>query len=241
MSVFGRFADTVRGGLSVWWLAPLVPLIVVLPEFVQHIAEIRMGMFADKAAFDGLAQDPRRMSFGIVKVIALLLAIFAAARFWATRGGAQRWWNPRGILWGRLVLAIVLASLVGIPGILLEDSIGVTGRQVLDAVLTLATLPLFTWLVSALLADRDMTWKRVWRSGWLPGLRIAIFAALLWAPLQWLHGQTHIWAMGADVAVVWLLMIFDSLVVGLLATLAGSALFFGYGAEYRNKEGELSR
>lgn len=230
-SIFIRFAATLRGGFSIWWLAPAIPLIVVLPEFVQHIVEIELGMFADKETFSDLALEPQRLILGFVKVAGLLLSILAAARFWANYSTEKRWWNLKGILWGRLALSFALAMLVGVPGLVLAESISVTARQIIDGLLTLATLPLIAWLVSALLGDRDMGWKRVWRAGWLPALRIGVFIAVTWVPLQWLHGKTHEWALGAPQAQVWALMGFDALVVGMLAMFAGSALYHGYGAE----------
>lgn len=226
--VFVRFLAVIRDGLAIWWLMPLIPLIVVLPEFVQHIAEIRLGMFESQAAFGSLAGDPTRMAFGVMKIAGLFLAILATIRFWATRADGRAWYSLKGILRGRLAASVVLLSAAGIPGMLLADTVGANARMALDIALSIATLPLFIWLVSALIGDPALGFGEVWRKGWLPALRIAVFAAVLWVPLQWLHEANHGWAMGASGALVWTLMAFDALVVGLLATMAGTAFYHGY-------------
>ncbi|RDC60769.1 hypothetical protein HME9302_01985 [Alteripontixanthobacter maritimus] len=223
-----RFLAALRDGFALWWLAPLVPLIVVIPEFVQHIAEIELGMFASAAAFSELAQDPTRLMFGSLKLIGLLLAILAALRFFGAREQGLPWWNLHGVLWGRLLVSLVLLGLAGVPGMVMGESFGTLPRQLVDIVLTIATLPLLTWLVSAIIGDREMTFARIWTAGWLPALRIAVFMAVVFAPLQLLHMALHDWALGAASWLVWALMVFDAAVVGLMATMVGSAAYHGY-------------
>jgi len=46
------------------------------------------------------------------------------------------------------------------------------------------------------------------------------------------------WAMHASPALVWLLMIFDSVVVGLIAGLCGTALYLSYNAFERGSGAE---
>ena len=64
-------------------------------------------------------------------------------------------------------------------------------------------------------------------TGHFAAVRVLAFAAMVWIPLQYLHGKNHDWAFGSPDALVWLLMIFDSIVVGLIATLAGTAIHHG--------------
>lgn len=118
------FLAVLRDGFRIWWLAPLIPLLVVVPEALQHVAEIRIGMFESRADFAALANDPRRMTWGIVKVIGLLIAILATVRFWGMRENAQRWWDVRGIAWKNLLLGIALIALGAVPGLLLEYALG---------------------------------------------------------------------------------------------------------------------
>lgn len=80
-AVLSRFALSIRDGFALFWLAPLIAALIVVPEFVQHIAEIRIGMFESKEAFTALADDPRRMFWGFLKIAGFLLAILATIRF----------------------------------------------------------------------------------------------------------------------------------------------------------------
>ena len=227
-AVFKRFADVLRDGISLFWIAPVIAALVVVPEFIQHVAEINIGMFASKEAFNSLAADPRRMVWGVLKIVGLFLCIMAAARFWGARDRGQKWWDIRGLAWRNFWIAIVLLVITAIPGFVLPS---ITGKQVSDVVsivIGIATLPLLALLIAGLIGDRDTGLAAIYRSGWLATLRILVFTAAVWVPLQWLHELNHQWAMGQSAAAVWALMVFDSLVVGALAMLAGTAMHHGY-------------
>lgn len=232
-SIPADFLAVVRDGFRIWWLAPLVPLLVVLPEAIQHVAEIRLGMFESRAQAIAVSGDPRRMVWGYLKIAGLVLAILAAVRFWAARRSGGTWWNLRGLAWRQLGIAIALIGLTAVPGLLLEPRIGEQATGWIDTGLMIATLPLFALLVAGLAGDRTATLAGVFRTGWLAALRIALFAAAVWLPLAWLHGMNHRWAMGAAEPLLWLLMSFDALVVGLLATMAGTAIHHGYASPTR--------
>lgn len=223
----GDFLAVLRDCLRIWWLAPLIPLLVVAPEAIQHVAEIRLGFFASPAHAAAVADDPRRMVWGYLKIAGLLLAIIAAIRFWGARGRSARWWDVRGIAWPPVLLAAVLIALTSLPEWLLQGRISSGAATVVSALITLATLPVFVLLAAGLAGDREATLGGVFRTGWLAALRMAVFLVLTWVPLAWLHGMNHSWAMGAPAPAVWALMAFDSLVVGLLAMAAGTAIHHG--------------
>lgn len=235
-ATFSRLVQSLRDGVSLFWLAPVIVALIVIPEFIQHVAEIRIGMFDSKDAFRSLADDPRRMVWGYLKIAGLLLAILAATRFWGARARGQKWWDLSTIAWANLALALVLMVLTGVPGLVLGPVIGEDAAGILSLVVTLATLPLIALLVAGLVGDRQASLKSVFRTGWLASLRILVFAAVAWVPLQWLHGQNHQWAMGQESAVLWSLMIFDALVVGLLAAMAGTAFHHGYEPDHIQEE-----
>ena len=205
--------------------------LVIVPEFIQHIAEIQLGMFDSRETFAALALDPTRMAFGYAKITGLVLTFLAAARFWWTRDhGDGRWWDLRTIVWGRFLLGLLLFA--G-PTLLVEQTkplIGSIAADVFIWVVGIATLPFALLMVAGLFGDRQPTIRQVWIRGWLALILICILVALAYLPAQWLHGMNHRWAMGADPAFVWALMIFDSLLVGLLAGLTGTALYLGYAA-----------
>lgn len=222
-----RIRNVFRDGLRIWLLAPIVPALIVLPEFAQHVAEIQIGMFESREAGRALAEDSTRWAFGYAKLAGLLFAILATIRFWGAARHDSQWWNLGSIAWQNLTIAVVLIALTTLPGTLLEDRIGEERAGWIDTALALATLPLLVLLVRGLSGDRDMSLRSVFRHDWFAAVRVLAFAAMVWIPLQYLHGKNHDWAFGSPDALVWLLMIFDSIVVGLIATLAGTAIHHG--------------
>ena len=220
-SGWDRLNQTAVSSLMLWRIALWVPLLVVLPEFIQHCAEIKIGFFADRQTAHALSADPVRMVFGYIKVAGLFSAILAAAAFWARRNGGRLNWRTVGwaLLWNAAATAVMFAV-----GYLLPVGL----RSLTDIALSIATLPLVVLLIGALFGDRDMTLAKAYRSGWLIAARMVILAAAAWIPLSLLHGQNHLWAMGQPQWLVLTLMIFDSLVVGWMAVWAGTAFYQGY-------------
>ncbi|QWC57099.1 hypothetical protein F7D01_08380 [Erythrobacter sp. 3-20A1M] len=225
-AIGGGLRTTFIGGASLFRFAPIIPLLAIVPEFVQHIAEIKLGMFASKDAFNALAMDPTRWAFGYAKLTGLALAIFAAARF---HGGARhRWWDLRTIAWGPFLIAIGVNAVVTAIGYALGQVLSGTTLQVVTVLYQIATLPMLIFLVGPLLGDRSMTLRRAYTSGWLRALLAGALFMLAALPAQQLHQLDHTLAMGQPSAVVWGLMTWDSLLVGLMACWMGSGLAAGY-------------
>ena len=82
-------------------------------------------------------------------------------------------------------------------------------------------------MVGALLEDRSVTAKRAMTSLLPAAILLCVLAAIAFAPSQMLHMANHKLALGKPLPIVWALMIFDALWVGLFAGLVGSALFVG--------------
>lgn len=217
---------TLVGGLSLFLLAPFIPLISIIPEFAQHVAEIRLGMFASEEAFAAEAMSEERWFFAYFKIAGLLIALLAAARFLG--GAGKRWWNLRTIAWKQFLIA--LAANIAVIAIgagaaqLFEGEVPLY----IDIPFQIATLPLLIYLVGPLLGDRTMTLRRAYTTGWVATIMAAAFSLITWGPAQLLHQYNHTLAMGQSDAIVWTLMIFDSLLVGLMACWMGAALAAGY-------------
>ena len=120
------------------WLAPAVLALVVIPEFAQHVAEIRLGMFESVEQARSLQNDPTRWAFGYVKIAGLVLTFLAAARFWWTREHGGKWWDVRDLAWSRLALGTLIVFGVGSLPELLRGTLDETDhegpRNGLDAV-----------------------------------------------------------------------------------------------------------
>ena len=217
-------------GFSLFWLAPGLLALVVVPEFAQHVAEIRLGMFDSRDAFRSLAADPARMAFGYAKVAGLMVAMLAAARFWWAREHGARWYDLRQMAWKRLAVGFVLFMIIpSLPG-LFNAQIGQPTAQAIAIGLSLILLPTLFLMLAGLFGDRETSARSMWRRSWPWALFTALLAVAAFMPAQWLHGMNHSWALGAHPAAVWALMIFDSLLVGLLAALTGTAFYLGYAA-----------
>ena len=227
---FGRLFDglrvTVFGGLSLFWLAPVIPMIAIAPEFAQHVAEIDLGMFASKEAFNAQANSDQRWAFAYFKIAGLLIAMLAAARF--VGGARKRWWDPRTIAWKQFLIALVLNIGATVMGAQISIFYDESPPALLFYGYQLATLPLMIYLVGPLFGDRTMTLRRAYTTGWVAVILAALYSLITWGPAQLLHQYNHTWAMGQSDAVVWALMVFDSLLVGAMACWMGAALAAGY-------------
>ncbi|TCM18812.1 hypothetical protein EDF56_104346 [Novosphingobium sp. PhB165] len=226
---------TLRDSLRLWRLAPLVPLIAVLPEFAQHAVEIRLGMFASQDAFASLALDPMRTNFGVLKIAALVLAVLVGARFWANRSAGTRGWSLAEIGWKQVLLGLFVQVAVSLPGMFGQRLSPVT-EATLGMALTLASLPALVLMVGGLLGDRETGLLGIYRSGWAKALRILLHIGPVWLLLQTLHRADHIAALDRPQWLVWGLMAWDALLVGQMAALVATGLHHGYAADDEGDE-----
>ena len=222
------FVDLLRHGFSLFWIAPLVVAIPVVPELVQHIAEIQLGMFDSKEAFAALAQDPTRWAFAYGKLAGLAIGFFAAARFLWCAAHSGRWYDMRQIAWGRFVGGFILFMLIGSLGQIVGTVAEIGVHPAIDWVLSVVSIPALFLALAGLFGERQTTVQAMMRYSWPFVILLVVLAAFGFAPLQVLHEWNHDWAFGAHPALVWALMIFDSLVVGAIATIVGAAMFIGY-------------
>lgn len=236
----GALASAVVGTWRCLWMsaslslkafvaAPLIIALVVLPEFAQHVAEIKLGMFDSREAAVAVANHPLRWTFGYAKIAGLLAAMLLSARFWATGSVRAALRMPLPDL-GRLGIALALLFGSGAALEWLGTAISVPlVKWLVTAVTWISQAMLMVMVAGALLGDRAG-----WRSnlaGRIPtALLMTLVMALLFLPLQVLHGANHSWAFGQPAPLVWVLMVFDSLVVGLMASVVGAALFIAYRA-----------
>lgn len=225
---FRLWLGVFRDALRLFWLAPLIPLIAILPEFAQHVWEVNAGMFASKTAFNALSMDPMRWQFGYFKIAGLVLAMLAAARFWAARRAEQHFFDPHAVAWKAFGLALLLNVIVTALTYLIGQAVPGQFKQANDLALMVLTLPLLSLLVAPLLGIGDFTLRKAYTAGWWIALRTAVIVAAWYAPLQLLHGFDHKLAFGQSEALVWALMVWDSLVVGLMASVMGTGLHHGF-------------
>jgi hypothetical protein len=223
--IFLAIYESYRLGGRTFLIAPAIVAIAVLPEFIQHVVEIQLGMFDSMEAARRLANDPLRWGFGYAKIAGLVLAILLTTRLWACDGSVRRaLLIPPGVLL-RTVGALAVTLLIGLGLDYLAKLLPPLPGAALALVSAILQAGMTAWTVAQLIEDRTMTLRRALTTH-LPTaalLFLLFFAAM--APAQLLHLANHRMALGQPDALVWPLMLFDSLLVGLMAALAGAGLF----------------
>lgn len=203
--------------------APLLVAIAVLPELAQHIAEISLGMFESAAAFQAHALDPFRWTFAYPKVVGFALAILAITRFWAL-GSVRAALTLRPANLVRILIAVALTWAFELPFDWLM-SLGLLPDSVVTALALLAQAGFLVFLLAALVEDRSIGLRRAFTDRWPTALLLGLLGAVAFMPAASLHSFHHLAAMGQPEPIIWALMLWDSLWVGLMAALLGSAAF----------------
>lgn len=219
-------ATTYRLGFRGMIAAPALVALVVVPEFAQHVVEIRGGMFDNRAAAQAFAQSELRWSFGYVKLAGFALSFLLIARFWACDESQLRAIAIRPAILARVLAMIAL--LIGTGAAL--ESFG-SALPVLQSIAFVISLIVQTALllavVGALIEEPNVTLRSVFTERFPAAIGLFLLLALAFVPAQGLHMLNHTLALGQSQPAVWALMMFDSLVVGLMAALIGAALFVG--------------
>lgn len=220
--------DTYRLGGRAVLLAPAIASIAALAECAQHIAEIAMGMFDNKNAAHLVAKSAIRWDFGYIKIAAFVIAILLTARLLNKSGSFSGAINVKPNVLLKTIASIVTLMTVAF-GIewLTKGTIGPVSYTV-SAISWILQAGLIVWIMSIWLEDTDQSLKRSFIS-LLPTavvMMVLFLAAML--PFQALHAVDHKLAFGQPRPIIWLIMAFDAVVVGLMASVAGSALYVGF-------------
>ena len=231
--------DTYRLGGRTMLAAPAIVAIAILPELAQHVVEISLGMFASMADFRAHSADPLRMGFGYAKVAGLLIAVLLTARFWAL-GSLRAALSIGAMTILRVGLAVALTTIAAFAIEALEARVASPIAVLLSIVSILLQAGLTLYAVGALLEDRSMTLAQVFGRYWPTAILMTILLAAAFGPAQALHMANHKLAIGQSAIIVWGLMAFDGVFVGLFAALLGAALYVGHasGATWQGWGGE---
>lgn len=227
------------------WLLPLLFLIPCIVEMAQHVVELRAGMYDSVAGAKAAADDPMRLTYGFAKVIALTLPGYWFVRLmaFADPARAARLELPAVGLW-LVVFAVGLVqqayALFGAP---VGQVLGLSGQAatlagpVLSGIWAIVGIYLTAWVVAWPLGNRAIG----------PIRSAQIMAGSFWRtigymlagilPLMALHyGLSYLAIALTPAWLDWPVLIFDALVVGLLAcAMAGSVYVAARSAADRRK------
>ena len=222
---FGRaFAHAHREAIAFMLACPVIALIPILAELLQHWVEMGLGMYDGVDGAQAAEMAPERMQFGMVKVIALSVMTYPVVRYLAggRDAGAARTLESRAVA----LFAVVLALQLGLAALdLFVLRAPPTVSLGLFAAMLLATPLLLRWIVAAPLgifvsparSIREMAPHFLWAFA-------LIFAAML--PLMALHYALGVGAIFSPAALKWPLLMLDSVVVGLLSIVMVAANWF---------------
>lgn len=215
------------------WLLPLLFLIPCIVEMAQHVVELRAGMYDSLAGAKAAANDPTRMTYGFAKVMALALPTYWFVRLmaFADPARAARPELPAIGLW-LVVFALSLAqqgyTLFGAP---VGQVLGLSGQAAqfagpfLSGVWAIVSIYLTACVVAWTLGNRAIgplrSFSIMTGSFW----RAVGYMVACILPLMALHYALGYLAIALTPSWLdWPVLIFDALVVGLLAcTMAGSS------------------
>ncbi len=209
--------------------ASSILLLAALPEFAQHIVEIKIGMFDSLAAARRLQGLPIREYFGYPKVVAVWIAAFLVARFWANGGSVRAAVSVPLKVLGKVAVGLIAIVVGGI--IIVKLFVSISPNLSIAASLSSGILQAmgFLWLVGVWLDQAPISLKEAFTSR-APHALVLLIIFLFSVPLtQGVHLVIHKIVLGQPPIAVWGLMIVDAfIVVPFIAALNGSALFVGY-------------
>lgn len=222
MTFAKAFTATFRGSIAFLIACPLLALVPVAFEMLQHLGEVHIGMYDSIAAAKATEHHPLRMALGMVKVVALIVPGYWIIRFFAWRdGAAASRVDGRAVLLFAGVVAFH-AALAALQLFVLPPTVGVllAGFAVGQAIACLVP----AWTVAAALGNAAI--------GPLASARIMArqlpftFALLMLTmlPLMIPHYALGAAALFAGKALLWPILLVDALLVGWLCAVmvAGS-------------------
>jgi len=228
--------DIRRAYGDTWRFAGLAPALFLVPavvEFVQHVAEIEIGMYAGREAARAVADHPLRMALGFAKVIALMLPGYWLTRYMAWRD-VRRSWRPESpavALFLTLLAIKAAVQALQLFGPSAGALLGLDGRGpgAVTAALGIGSLILgiylTAWFVAWPLGNAAVGPVRstgVMAGSFWRTLGITVATAL---PLMVLHYALGLGAIGRAPALVWGMMAADAVVVAFLAHLMTAGMF----------------
>ena len=224
---------------TVVFAAPLIFLLPVLAEGLQHFVEFQIGMFASADSMAAAGASQQRLIFGVIKIISLLYVMLWVSRFWFQGAGSV------SLLFGRQEFVSLLTLLgftaavmafVIVAGPPLVEFVAASPLPVPEnvlpfvplLVLLLLTFPLqhlSVYWFGRFLGDDTMTVKRARRAVKGQMNRMTLIFVVPIAPFMVLHYWLNYQGVGLEPQALAIVLTADSILVGLMAIIMGNAVW----------------
>ena len=221
-----------------WQAAFALPILFLIPgvvEFIQHVVEIKLGMYASLKASQVVGASAKVALAGMLKLAAGTLPTYWFVRYLAW-GDTRKAWRPE-MPAVRLWIAVTLVSLTPdaalLFGPLVGELIGLHSNQAITATVLIGFCAFF-------LSIYLLVWPIAWalgKSAFGPIQSIKIIHGSYWRtlgyyvaaflPLSLVQDWLADVAMGRSPVVVWALMAIDSLIVCYLWLLIAGGMYIG--------------
>lgn len=224
MTFWQALKASFRGGTVILIACPLLALVPVIFEILQHVVEVRIGMYDSLAAAKATENHPLRMAFGVLKVTSLVLPVYWVARYLDTgdAGTAARV-EPRAVaLFAGFVafqVALAAVQLFVLPRSGWWLLAAFVGGQIVGVLVS-------AWGIAAALGNAGIGPRRsaaimAPQMAWTFAFSIAVML-----PLMIPHYALGAAALLAPKLVMWPVLILDSLLVGWLASVLAAGSFY---------------
>lgn len=228
MTFAKAFADTYRGSIAFLIACPLLALVPVAFEMVQHVVEVHIGMYDGIAAAKATEHHPLRLAFGMMKVLSLIVPGYWITRFlaWRDPRAAARVDTRAAVLYAGVVA--FHAALSALQLFVLPSTVGVRLAGFAIGQVISGLVP--AWTVAAALGNPAIgpvaSARLMLRQ--LPFTVALMLATIL--PLMIPHYVLGAAAIFAGRALLWPVLLADALLVGWLCAVMLAA---GYVAATR--------
>lgn len=216
-----------RLGFAALATAPAIVAFAAVPEFLQHVVEVELGMFASREAAHQVATSAVRYGFGAVKLAGLVLTFLFIARF-CVLGSVRRALLIAPRVLARVLLGVLLFLVTGAPVELAKPLLSPAGQLAVLIPTSFIQAAFILWTVGELIEDRENSLAQIFTTRFPNALALILLFIAAMLPGQAIHYLNHRLAVGQPPALVWALMLFDAGVVALIGATTGAALATGY-------------
>lgn len=227
MTMWNSVKDAYRSGWAFMIACPLLFLVPVTVEMLQHAAEVWLGMYDSPAAAQATENHPLRLGFGMLKIAGLYIATYWATRF-AASGHDHEAPTRRDPVALRLFTVYLLVQMLLSALGLYAGTFGGKAMAVETVLSLILAGILLAWGTAASLGNPAVGPVQSIRIAGFHGLWLGIFGFIATLPLMFAHYAFAVMAqiMQQGRAILWAILALDSLVVGLLASVMGCLCWY---------------